>query len=108
MSLTPPPLRSGSVPATTSATAAVGGGAGGERGRPPHTPQRERGEPFGFGTQTTNLGQPLPPHPPAGTAALHGPWLSGEYWRWGAWRAVALPLWATPSVPRRLPLVRAR
>jgi hypothetical protein len=34
MSLTPPPLRSGSVPASTSATA-----AGGERGRSPHTPQ---------------------------------------------------------------------
>jgi hypothetical protein len=41
MSLTPPPLRSGSVPATGSTTAGMGG-AQPQRSRSPHTPQQER------------------------------------------------------------------
>jgi hypothetical protein len=66
MSLTPPPLRSGSVPASVVATA----GMGGARPLPPHPPAGKSARDLhsaGFGTQTTNLGRPLPPHPPAGT-----------------------------------------
>jgi len=52
MSLTPPPLRSGSVPATTVATAGMGGATA--------RPRLRRG--------VVENQEPLPPHPPAGLA----------------------------------------
>ena len=71
MSLTPPPLRSGSVPATQSATAGVGG-----RG-----PEQQPGA----------GAQPLPPHPPAGHT------LATLSWAFGALAALVACGSSTPA-----------